>query len=70
MIRASRARLPMSINRSLFRSYYGAHECRLSGCWARPKRLVLCHSLIEGFGGTVWRSQAVVFRSLHGLTRR
>ena len=29
--------------------------------------LVLCHALIEGLGGTVWRSQAVVFRRLHGL---
>ena len=29
--------------------------------------LVLCHALIEGLGGTVWRSQAVVFRGLHGL---
>ena len=29
--------------------------------------LVLCYALIEGLGGTVWRSQAVVFRMLHGL---
>ena len=29
--------------------------------------LVLCQSSIEGLGGTVWRSQAVVLGSFHGL---
>ncbi len=30
--------------------------------YALLKRVVLCHASNDGLGGTVWRSQAVVFR--------